>query len=400
MNRHKHSGFTFIELLISTAIFTVALTLTVGTIATYTAEQDRVANENHLQQAARVALDSFRAEIATANGSLINSNLGSLFAPIYDDLDGSTASNSGVSFMTCEKKSVTPPEVCPSKDYQIPLLISSTNVDGAERLAIRRYFTRTVAQDSRFFDHISIFYEEYVFKQKTLGEMCADVESEIYATCQQKYETFSKVPGTSYYPYVAGESKTDTNAVKLTDDSVDISEFKLSGRPVSCLRVPNRTEMNLIKQAYGDMSSIISRYYFFVPLDRGSDSVNTTSTGARWLWGDTTATAQLIADYIDSIYSGSGTLPTNPFAVYSTGNNDDIGKESVLTKLPIAKVAGNCNDYFPGPVLKIELAMRRSRRMVRKDPTNAADTSTVPEPMTQGTKDIVRLESEMHFMNK
>ncbi len=430
--KKRFEGFSFVEILLATAIFLLVMSIAVAAIGTNMSERRRIASESSVQQAARTVIDTFRAEVASANGSKVYPDLKGTYAAIYDT---AARNRVGVCFATGSQGTLyaetpalrgpTGTTTCAgdsSGEEQLLVLVSSKEVNGKERLTLKNYYVASVNRTDKFDSHKAIFYDERVFAQSTAAIPEADREI---------YNVLKDLPGSPYYTYKAADSKIRQ---KLTDDSIDVQSLDLSGRPASCLRSVTKDEAETIyrsisnEEVFSINPSLRLKYY--PPVLPGNTSFFATNTGTiRWVWlrhdkptpSSTRSEVMKWAKnalaayipYLSGISPSPGGTVEFPFGTYTTTNKDRVAREwpsnnenarslGMVDNPPTAdntKITGDCSRYFRGPILRVAVSVKQTKKMVRSDPNNPTSPLVPAEP-SEAENQISRQEAELPIVTR
>jgi|GEM_PF-2702869 len=275
-------GFTLLELLVSVAIFIGVLGISISTIALQTVEKRRLSRDVNLNQNLTTIIERLKREVLSSNGSNVYPVLKGLYvnALIDDDKNPLPKNNDGLICLSSGLKNLensdwghyptvdSPPTdttnaecVGGSNILPVAFLVSSKNFEGREFLYLRTFYIDKVSRNetaNKFKEHNAIFYDEYVFSQKTFID---------------KYYNYLDLPVNLPGPEETFPLSASKKAVKLTSDNIDVKKFRLYARPGSCLtKIPPHWIQFIIEGMsavqYYEVSDLIRRQLaFFAPLN-------------------------------------------------------------------------------------------------------------------------------------
>ncbi len=269
-------GFTLLEVVIATGIFSAVLVIAIGALGQAIAGQQTLSAKSTGRSGARNVMSQLTDDISGANGSQALVRLGGTFAAILP--------NTATSFVFD-----TNPPVCPlgANSSQLdpscttpataPLMIyhSTAGSDGLELLTEHRYYVKMVAAGNGFDKHNALFLQTRQYKQ-------SNTPTQTIANSSVAKDILIDIPGSPYFDVVvrANASQVET---QLSSDNITVSSFALTGAPVSCVRDESGlTATELAKLEAGSGSTDIHRFiYYFWPPDNPTSA--TVTPQARWV---------------------------------------------------------------------------------------------------------------------
>ena len=230
-----NKGFTLLEVVIASGIFTMVLGMAISIMARTSAEGQIISASADVSQAGRTLLSQVRSNITTANGSLKHPRLGGTYS--YTN-DPPTWPADFLSSISCEV--TTPPN--PACSCYPLITIHSKDDAGFELLTLNRFYTKPIDSTGELANslgpHRALFLETANYKERpNTGATGANLSDE-------DYEQAHLVP---FSPAYTLEGTPETR--QLSSDAVSVESFTMTGIPQSCPRAFTAIEESQIKSS-------------------------------------------------------------------------------------------------------------------------------------------------------
>lgn len=227
------NGFTLLEVVIASGIFTVILGMAVSIMGRTSAEGQIISASADVAQAGRTLLSQVRDNIVTAGGSLKHPRLGGTYSYVDASFTTMPATFLPSQDGQCEDENGVP-FVC------YPLFtIHSKDEAGFEKLTLSRFYTKEITPGGELANstgpHKALFLETASYKERSNDVANLDPED---------YDQAHLVP---FSPVYTQEGTPETR--QLSSDAVSVESFTMKGIPQSCPRDFTPSELSQISSS-------------------------------------------------------------------------------------------------------------------------------------------------------